>query len=60
MSVIDEEFEIPKSGQMRMPDEVWIYCREIARVNGFKNPTDAAKKIIEAHRAWTTLNPRVR
>jgi len=60
MSTHEEEFEIPKSGQMRMPDEIWQYCREVARVNGFKNPTDAAKKIILSHQAWTTLNPRVR
>ncbi|MGG6266224.1 hypothetical protein ACQ4M3_05215 [Leptolyngbya sp. AN03gr2] len=56
----NEEFEIPKSGQMRMPIEIWEYCRTIAETNGFKNPTDAAKQIILAHKGWTTLNPRVR
>lgn len=62
MNEAENEFEIPKSGQMRMPDEVWNYCNEIAKRNGFKNATEAAKKIIIAHRGWMVLdssNPRI-
>lgn len=47
--------EIPSSQQMRMPIEVWQYCIEIAKSQGFKNPTEAARQIIKAHQGWTTL-----
>lgn len=51
------EFEIPKSGQMRMPDEIWRYCLDVAKAQGFRNPTEAARQIIKAHKGWTTVKP---
>jgi lipopolysaccharide biosynthesis regulator YciM len=50
-----ENFEIPKSQQMRMTTEIWQYCCEVAKSQGFRNPTEAAKQIIKAHKGWTTL-----